>query len=558
MNYNINHTNCISGEDTRVFINKRAIEGKREHGASSHMEKKLQDALRKGSSLLQSAFQERAFNGIYETIARQNHFYGINCKLSGSVYVASEIEGAVPLVHGPSSCAFHHRLSPRKLFSPITDLACTEMNETDVIRGGEEKLKTGIFDVCKRYDPNLIVVLPTCVSGLIGDDVSGMIDSLRSKIDCDIMYAPSEGFSHRDGDSVEVSLKNAAKSMKCSSAPLTAQDLRGCGHEEMMFALADQLMEEQDVIENSLNLEAFGRHTHRFWSGVKEMRGILEKMGINLNTTIPTASVDAIKRSPSAPLNIVVTRNTRWADRMKERFGTDYLKKWYFYVGFNEIGKFFIETASKFGLEGEAEDVIESEREKALENLSESHRFFQSSSFAISTQSFLFNPNLLNVYTEDLKMPLRWILIDSQPMRKLKISKETLEMMAEKLGDVAEKQDLKIDILVDPTREKIVRIRKEVDYILTDQTGSSPQKEGDLGMVNIATASNLIYQTGFEGTVEFGKHLAWKLQRNVQKDASKRPRRLIVSRFDYKDDCYPMINDPMCSSSRKMWSEIWC
>jgi nitrogenase molybdenum-iron protein alpha/beta subunit len=526
------------------------------------MERQLQDSSRKGPSLLQSTFRERAFNGIYEVVARQNHFYGINCKLSGSVYVVSEIEGAVPLVHGSCGCAFHHRLSPRKLFSPISDLACTEMDETDVIRGGEEKLRAGIIDVYQRYDPALIVILPTCVSGLIGDDIPGVIESLRSKISCDILHAPSEGFSHRDGDSVEVSLKNAAKSMKCSSAPPTAQDLRGCGHEEMMFALADQLMEEQDVIENSVNLEAFGRHTYRFWNDVEEMRRILGKIGVELNTTVPTTSVDAIKRAPSAPLNIVVTRNTRWADRMKERFGTDYVKKWYFYVGFDKVGKFFIEMASKLGLEGEAEDAIRRERKRALGDLSESRRLFKSYSFAISTQSFLFNPNLLSVYTEDLQMPLRWILIDSQPMKSMKISRDTVEMMTGNLIDIAEKQDMEIEILVDPSSEKMARVAKGVDWLLTDRTGPPSEKEGDLGMMNIATASNLIHQTGFCGIVEFGKHLAWKLQRrtkkDAQKDASNPHRKLIVSRFDYEEDCYPMIKDPMCSSSRRMWSEIWC
>jgi len=525
-----------------------------------------QDTSLKESSLIQSAFRERAFNGIYEIMARQNHFYGINCKLSGSVYVVSEIEGAVSLVHGPCGCAFHHRLSPRRLFSPIYDLACTDMDETDVIQGGEEKLRARIIDVCKRYDPALVVVLPTCISGLIGDDIPGVIENLKSKIACDILYAPSEGFSHRDGDSVEVSLKNAAKSMKCSSNPPTAQDLRGCGHEEMMFSLADQLMEEQDVIEDSANLEAFGRHTRRFWNDVEEMRRVLGNIGIELNTTIPTASVDAIKRAPSAPLNIVVTRNTRWAERMKERFGTDYAKKWYFYVGFDEVGKFFVETASKLGLEGEAEDAIRHEKKRALEDLSESRRFFQSCSFAISTQSYLFNPNLLSVYAEDLQMPLRWILIDSQPMRSMKISKETVEMMAGNLSDVAEKQDLEIEILVDPSIEKMAEIAKKADYLLTDRTGPASQKEGGLGMVNIATASNLIHQTGFCGIVEFGKYLAWKLQRDTQRDTKRDAqkyalnphRELIVSRFDYEEDCYPMIKDPMCSSSGKMWSEIWC
>ena len=55
----------------------------------------------------------------------QFHRYGINCKLSGSVYAVSEIEGAVPLIHEPAGCAFHQRLTPRKMYAPDSEIADT-------------------------------------------------------------------------------------------------------------------------------------------------------------------------------------------------------------------------------------------------------------------------------------------------------------------------------------------------------------------------------------------------------------------------------------------------
>jgi len=143
-------------------------------------------------------------------------------------------------------------------------------------------------------------------------------------------------------------------------------------------------------------------------------------------------------------------------------------------------------------------------------------------------------------------------------MRGMKISQETIEMMVGNLRDVAEKLDQNVEILVDPSSEKIAKIAKDVDYLLTDQSGLPSQNIGDVGAVNIATASNLIHQTGFRGTIEFGKYLAWKLQKEASNPSPSPHRKLIASRFDYEEGYYPMIKDPMCSSSRKMWSDIWC
>jgi hypothetical protein len=94
-----------------------------------------------GKDVLQNVFRDRVFNGIYQGTAWQFHRYGIDCKLSGSVYAVSEIEGAIPLIHGPNGCAFHQRLTPRKMYAPVYNLPCTDLDENDVIYGGEEKLR---------------------------------------------------------------------------------------------------------------------------------------------------------------------------------------------------------------------------------------------------------------------------------------------------------------------------------------------------------------------------------------------------------------------------------
>lgn len=83
---------------------------------------------------------DRTFLDIHGCTSRLAHYHGIDCKLSGSVYVVSEIEGALPLIHGVSGCAFHQRLSPRKLYSPVYTMACTNLVEEDIIYGEKRSL----------------------------------------------------------------------------------------------------------------------------------------------------------------------------------------------------------------------------------------------------------------------------------------------------------------------------------------------------------------------------------------------------------------------------------
>ena len=308
-----------------------------------------------GGSVLREIFHDRIFNGIYQGTSWQYHRYGINCKLSGSVYAVAEIEGAIPLIHGPVGCAFHQRLPPRRMYAPVYNLPCTNLDESDVIYGGEEKLRKKIYEIYHRFHPSLIVVLPTCVSGLIGDDIPGMIGEIE--LPCDLIYVPSEGFAHRSRESLDVLMRDYAESWKDPSRS-PAYDLRGCGHEEVMFSLADQLMEEQDVIENLVNIESFGRYTYGFESELREIRRIFNAMDVIVNLTLPTCTVEEIKRAPAAELNIV-TRNIRWAEQMKNRFGTDYLRKWFFYFGFDGVENFYMDVASKLGLDGRAEETIQ-------------------------------------------------------------------------------------------------------------------------------------------------------------------------------------------------------
>lgn len=75
-------------------------------------------------------------------------------KIPGALLVTSAIEYAIPLIHGPVGCAFRRKVNPFKPYSPFYTTPCTNLNDPDVVDGGEDKLKEGIKETYQKYHPN--------------------------------------------------------------------------------------------------------------------------------------------------------------------------------------------------------------------------------------------------------------------------------------------------------------------------------------------------------------------------------------------------------------------
>ncbi len=502
-------------------------------------------------SELRGILRNRTLTGIYQSATWQYHRYGINCKLSGSVYAASEIEGAVPLLHGPAGCSFHQRLTPMKIYAPIYDLPSTNLDENDVIYGGENKLREKINEVYQKFHPSLIVLLPTCISGLIGDDIPGLCQDIKPDLPCDLVHVASEGFAHRSRESLDGLMEDTAKSWKTSRPP--DYDLRGCGQEEVILSLVNQLMEEQDVVENLVNIETFGRFRYGSRKDLQEIKRIFAEMGIVVNMTIPSCTVEEIKRAPAAKLNIV-TRNRKAAKRMNEKFGTDYYRKWASHYGMDGIESFFLEVASKLNLDGVAEEVIKREKIKALEDLSKYRRNFGQHDFAVSTQGFFFTPYFARIFVQDLGLPIKYFCVNTQLLRSMNTSEKTIGSMMKNLEDLFADWDFRFEMVVNPTANEMSEIAKKVDYMLSDRIMPFLCKNGnEISMMDISPISNLLFRTSFTGIVEFARHFADALD-NRHRDRKRLP---IISRFAYDQINYPLIEDPRCSASRVMWQDMW-
>ncbi|MGE4489908.1 MAG: nitrogenase component 1, partial [Kiritimatiellales bacterium] len=108
----------------------------------------------------------------------------------------------VNLVHGPIGCSFYAWLTRRNQTDPGPDgdnfmnyCFSTDMQDDNIVFGGEKKLKEAIQEVYDIFKPKAIGVFSTCPVGLIGDDVHSVSREMKAKLgDCNVFGFSCEGY----------------------------------------------------------------------------------------------------------------------------------------------------------------------------------------------------------------------------------------------------------------------------------------------------------------------------------------------------------------------------
>jgi nitrogenase molybdenum-iron protein alpha chain len=126
------------------------------------------------------------------------------CQEWYSMFTLLTVENTAIVVHGPVGCIssaatmniFNRsglaargasRIRSKRWFS-------TQLTESDVIHGGEAKLRETLKAIDARYHPEAIFVFTTCVSGIIGDPVRDIIRALQSEVNSRLVLSECEGF----------------------------------------------------------------------------------------------------------------------------------------------------------------------------------------------------------------------------------------------------------------------------------------------------------------------------------------------------------------------------
>jgi len=244
------------------------------------------------------------------------------CVFCGSRVVLYPIADALHLVHGPIGCAVYtwdirgalssgpelHRLS----FS-------TDLQEMDVIFGGEKKLYAALIELIDRHNPKAAFVYSTCIVGIIGDDLEAVCRKVEAEKGIPIIPVKSEGFKGN---------KRAGYKAACDA----------------MFRLIGT-GDISKVSKHSINILGDFNLAGEIWM----IREYYEHMGIEVVANITgDGRVDDIRRAHGASLNVVQCSGSTMelANMMEEKYGIPSLRVSYFGIedmseALYDISRFF-------------------------------------------------------------------------------------------------------------------------------------------------------------------------------------------------------------------------
>jgi len=120
------------------------------------------------------------------------------CAFDGAKIALQPIVDVAHIVHGPIACegnSWDNRHSassgPMLYRSGLT----TDINEFDVIYGGEKRLFKAVREVIEKFDPPAVFVYQTCVTAMIGDDIEAVCQRATQKFGRPVIPVNAPGFA---------------------------------------------------------------------------------------------------------------------------------------------------------------------------------------------------------------------------------------------------------------------------------------------------------------------------------------------------------------------------
>ncbi|MDR2108842.1 MAG: hypothetical protein LBP28_05225 [Coriobacteriales bacterium] len=128
----------------------------------------------------------------------------LGCSTSNAACMVTLVQDGAVISHGPVGCstclhefAFTYRVNAplRGIDSPTPrHVYSTNLTEEETVFGGNEKLAATIREVFERDAPNVIFIITTCASGIIGDDVEGIANDAEAELGLPVVAIFCEGF----------------------------------------------------------------------------------------------------------------------------------------------------------------------------------------------------------------------------------------------------------------------------------------------------------------------------------------------------------------------------
>ncbi|MBG0774838.1 MAG: nitrogenase molybdenum-iron protein alpha chain [Desulfovibrionaceae bacterium] len=251
----------------------------------------------------------------------------------------------VNITHGPIGCGFYSWLTRRNQTETTEEnpdnympyCFSTDMQDKDIIFGGEKKLEAAIREAHAIFNPKAIAIFATCPVGLIGDDIHAVAARLKAELGCNIFAFSCEGY------------KGVSQS---------------AGHHIANNQIFKHVVGENDEVKpGEYKINMLGEYN--IGGDAFELDRIFKKCGITcLATFSGNSTYDQFASSHTADLNCVMChRSINYvADMLETKFGIPWIKV--NFIGAEATAKSLRRIAAYFGdkkLIDRVEEVIAEE-----------------------------------------------------------------------------------------------------------------------------------------------------------------------------------------------------
>ena len=269
------------------------------------------------------------------------------CAFDGAKIALQPITDVAHLVHGPIACegnSWDNRGAKSSSSRLYRTGFTTDINELDVVYGGEKRLFKSIKEVIAKYDPPAVFVYQTCVTALIGDDIEAVCKKATEKFAKPIIPVNAPGF---------VGAKNLGNKL--------------AGEALLDYVIGTQ--EPETTTPYDINIIGEYNLAGELW----QIKPLLDELGIRILACISgDAKYHEVAQSHRAKAAMMVCSKAmiNVARKMEERYGIPFFEGSFYGIGdmsesLRQIAKLLVQQGAPDDLLQRTESVIAREEQKA-------------------------------------------------------------------------------------------------------------------------------------------------------------------------------------------------
>jgi len=282
------------------------------------------------------------------------------CQLGLTMGIAGTIPESVVVFHGPVGCGSSqlsaaglsamNQKSRGNSIKIQREWFSTNLSESDVVGGGEDKLAATVIEVDRRHRPKVIWVAATCVPGIIGDDIDAVVKRIQPQVAAKILPLHCAGFKTR--------IVATAYDVVYHAILRYLIDDPDLNHEPVFADEAERLVydERKSRTINLLNVGSMSRIDE------DELVRLLKALNLEVNILPCFAPPDRFVRAKDAALSVSIcaTHDDYFVEHLKEIWGVPFILNT-IPIGKDHTRKWLYEIADFFGIREQAERLVAAE-----------------------------------------------------------------------------------------------------------------------------------------------------------------------------------------------------